>query len=349
VLAHLRQPRHISVVQDPRRTKHFLLLILGAGLLVVCWQAVSRGKLTVYCAHDAVFADAILRDFEKKTGIPVVVKYDTEATKSLGLVEQIIRDGAKPRADLLWNNELLGTADLAERNLLEPYQGDGWKRIPAAFRDPEGKWAGFAARLRVVIRHKGSPAPPSLMDSGDLSGWALAKPLYGTTLTHYTVLWWLWGSDRLKHWHSEIHRRGVREVNGNGPVKDVVAAGTCAAGWTDTDDYFAGLDAAAPVTAEPIRLENGKTICIPNTVAILKNCDHLEYAQKLADFLLSEQTELALAKSKSRQIPLGPVKQEDLPAEVRALLPAAADGVALTTLLPARRACLEWLKQEYAK
>jgi iron(III) transport system substrate-binding protein len=340
----------MSGVHDLRQTKAFLLLILGLGLIVLIWQTAERGKLTVYCAHDAIFAEEILRAFEKKTRIPVVVKFDTEATKSLALVEQIVRDGKNPRADVFWNNELLGTLDLAERGLLEPYQGEGWKRIPAKFRDPEGRWTAFAARMRVTIRNtSAAPQPVTWPEAGDLSRWAIAKPLYGTTLTHYTVLWSHWGPDKLKAWHAETRSREVKEVNGNAAVKDVVAAGACIAGWTDTDDYFVARDAKALVAAEPVRLENGATICIPNSVAVLRNAKHGDQARKLVDFLLSVETELALARSPSRQVPLGPVEASELPAEVRELVPAAAEGVPLTGLLPARNDCVEWLKREYTQ
>lgn len=318
--------------------------------MIAIWQAVERGKLTVYCAHDAVFAEEILRDFTRKTGIPVAIKYDTEATKSLGLVEQIIREGSNPRGDVFWNNELLGTLDLAERGLLEPYQGEGWKRIPENFRDPQGQWAGFAARLRVVIRNtKSTEGSLQMPATGSLSRWAIAKPLYGTTLSHYSVLWSRWGPEKLKAWHAATRQAGIQEVNGNGPVKDIVVAGSCDAGWTDTDDYFSALDAKAPVAADPVELEDGSTICIPNTVAILRNTRRGDQARQLADFLLSARTELALARSKSRQIPLGPIGNEELPEQVRALIPAAARGVPLGTLLPSRNACLEWLKQEYTR
>ena len=74
--------------------------------------------------------------------------------------------------------------------MLESHKGVGWQRIPAQFRDPDGRWTGFAARLRVIILRDGAPVwnDARLLD-GDLSRFAMAKPLYGTTLTHYTVLW----------------------------------------------------------------------------------------------------------------------------------------------------------------
>ena len=96
----------------------------------------------------------------------------------------------------------------------------------------------------------------------------------------------------------------------------------------------------------PVRLDSGQTICIPNTVAIVRGAPHLANARKLVDFLLSAQTELALARSKSRQIPLGPVPAERLPTEVRELVEWAQDGVDLTQLGAARAECLAWLKAE---
>ncbi len=338
-------------MEDTRSLKGNLLVLLAIGVLVLAVQSLGREKLVVYCAHDAVFAEAVLRDFEKKTGVKVAVKYDTEATKSLGFVEQLTKETTRPRCDVFWNNELLGTLELAARGVLEPYRGGGWQRIPERFRDAEGRWAGFAARLRMTIHRADRPWVDASL-AGDLSRFAAAKPLYGTTLTHYTVLWSLWGGERLRAWHADTRRRGLREVNGNAAVKEVVATGACDAGWTDSDDYFEARDAGSSVAAEPVRMENGATICIPNTVAIIRGTKNPDEAELLVDFLLSARTELALAKSKSRQIPLGPLHANDaaqLPPEVRDLLPAAAAGTPLTSLLEARNECLGWLKSELVR
>jgi iron(III) transport system substrate-binding protein len=58
---------------------------------------------------------------------------------------------------------------------------------------------------------------------------------------------------------------------------------------------------------------------------------------------------MALAKSKSRQVPLGPVDETQLSEEVRQLRAWAAAPYSLATLGPARAACLTWLKSEYLK
>lgn len=323
--------------------RHLPLLALAALALAWLWTRTSPPRLTVYCAHDSIYAESILRDFTRQTGIPVSARYDTEATKSLGLTELLVREKDAPRCDVFWNNELLGTLDLQEKGILAPYRGPGWQRIPANFKDADGHWTGFAARLRVEISQAQKAAP------FDLARFALAKPLYGTTLTHYSVLWQRWGREKTVAWHRDWRARGVREMNGNAAVKDAVANGACDAGFTDTDDFFLAKDAGQPVAMRPVQLDDGATICIPNTVAIIRGTRRETDARRLVDFLLSAETELALARSKSRQIPLGPVPEDQVPAEVRALRVWAAEAAPLANLLPARNECLAWLKAEYVQ
>jgi iron(III) transport system substrate-binding protein len=309
--------------------------------------------LVVYCAHDQVFSGQVLRRFERETGIRVVPRFDTEATKSLGLTNLLISEKEHPRCDVFWNNQVLGTVDLRRHGILHPYKGTGYRRIPDSYKDPEGYWTGFAARLRVYIVNTEVLQPTDeeierRFAADDLSRIAVARPMFGTTLSHYSVLWNLWKPDRLKTWHVGTRRREISEVAGNSTVMNLVAKGICDLGWTDTDDFFVAKDRGDPVAMLPIRV-NGNTICIPNSVAIIKGTKKLRQAQQLVDFLLSAETELELAKSKSRQIPLGPVKESDLPADVRPLKKWAEEGCDLSGLVQSRGECLAWLKSEYLR
>ena len=97
----------------------------------------------------------------------------------------------------------------------------------------------------------------------------------------------------------------------------------------------------------PVRVEGGATISIPNSVAIIRGTNKLESAQRLVDFLLSEEIELELSRSTARQIPLGPVDESELSAEVRQLKEWAREGYDFNALAGARKACLDWLMSEY--
>jgi iron(III) transport system substrate-binding protein len=81
-------------------------------------------------------------------------------------------------------------------------------------------------------------------------------------------------------------------------------------------------------------------------VGIIRGTKKIEAAKRLVDFLLSAETELALARSAARQIPLGPIA-EALPADVEPLVTWANEGADLRPLLPARTAVIDWLKTEY--
>ena len=337
-------------------------LRLRTALLAVCsltlgggwWLLKQRTQdaLVVYCAHDLMYAEEVLRDFERETGIPIVIRGDTEAAKSLGLVQRLIRERDAPSCDVFWNNQLLGTMQLVEEGVLEPYQGPGWKRIPDRFKDPEGLWTGFGGRLRVWII--GANVAERRLDvftdpeTDLLDRTVVAMPLFGTTLSHYAVLWDQLGPEGLRSWHSRFTEAGGRFVPGNSAVKDLVVAGTFEFGMTDTDDYFVAHDAQEPVEMLPLRTPRGETICIPNTVAIIRGTRKRDEAKRLVDFLTSAESELRMARSKSRQIPLGPIDPDELPEEVRPLAEWATESVDLKGLSEARRQCLVWLTEEFA-
>jgi iron(III) transport system substrate-binding protein len=335
-----------------RSARPLLLVAVAIGAFAF-WMRHRAEPLVIYCAHDSIYAESVLRDFERRTGIPVAIRFDTEATKSLGLVELLIAEKDAPRCDVFWNNELLGTLDLAERGLLQPMPAEACVHLPAQDRDDAARWAGFAARMRVCI-YNPDRIPPATAEAEiarrwaghDLSRAAIARPLYGTTLTHYAVLWNLWGADRLRQWHHDTRAAGLRELNGNAAVKDAVAGGACDFGFTDTDDFFEAKDAGKSVAMLPVRLADGAVICIPNTVAIIRGARHPAQARQLVEYLLSPATELALARSRSRQIPLGPVPDEQLPAEVHELRQWAEKSAPLNDLSRARAECLAWLKAE---
>lgn len=341
-------------VSGTRWSLFAVLLLLGAVLIPVLRSGSTTPTLTLYCAHDSIFADEIVQRFQDQTGIQVNVRYDEEANKSLGLTNLLLAEKDNPRCDVFWNNQTLGTVRLMQDGVLAPYQGSGFERIPESFKDPLGHWVGFAARLRVYIVNTDQlpvteEAVTNLLQSESLRNVAIAVPLYGTTLSHYSILAAQLGMDGLQSWHRSLHDRGIREARGNGSVKDLVAEGTCALGFTDTDDVFVAIDQKKPVAMLPIRLETGQSIVIPNSVAMIQGCKHPEQARIFIDFLLSEEIELLLAGSASRQIPLGSVDRSRLTKEVQQLADWAADGVPLEAAAEQNQAVLDWLSAEYLK
>ena len=114
----------------------------------------------VYVSEDQVFSEPILRDFEAETGIRVRAVYDTEETKSTGVMNRLIAEKGNPQADVYWANEPIRAIVLKQRGISDKYFSPGAKGIPANFKDPQGYWTGFSARARVFIvstKKKSSP------------------------------------------------------------------------------------------------------------------------------------------------------------------------------------------------
>lgn len=327
-----------------------IILLVAAG-----WVSIQlrSSALVIYCAHDVVFAEQLINSFTKQTGMRVEAVYDSEAAKSLGLVQRLEREVGNPACNVFWNNEPLGAMSLAAKGVFEPYASPERTRRPASFQEPRHLWTGFGVRYRVwIVNTDKMPATTEAieqrMHSADLSRVAIAEPLYGTTLTHWSLLWNRLGPEEFKTWHRSLKERGCHFVKGNGAVRDLVAAGTCDFGMTDTDDFFGALDAKAPVAMLAIRVEN-QTIAIPNTVSIVKGARDPKAARRFVDFLLSAESDLALAKSGSRQAPVhSGIKLQDVPREIVEMLAWATDAADLNGLTKSRDECLAWLLKEFA-
>jgi iron(III) transport system substrate-binding protein len=274
-------------------------------------DSVSVGKVVVFTALDRVYSEPILERFEEQTGIKVVVKYDAEASKTTGLINQIIARRDDPTCDVLWNNEVVQTQHLANLGILEPYESPSASRFASQFKDSQHRWTGFAARARVFIYNteliSEGDIPTSLYDMSDpkwRDATAIALPFFGTTFTHMMVIQQDWGDIHMTDWLSAIKANGCAIAPGNGPVRDLVASGERAFGLTDTDDAHAAILDGKPV-AVAIPDADAGAILIPNTVALIKSGPNPDHAKQLIDYLLSAEVEQALAEARSAQIPLG--------------------------------------------
>jgi len=311
------------------KTNLVLLSVLAAGLLLAgCSRNANR--VVVYCALDPEFADVILDDFARSSGIEVVKRFDTEANKSVGLYEDLVAEAGRPRCDVHWNNEILATIRLQKQGILAPYASPAAKPFPGAFKAKDHTWTALAARARVLIvntsKVKAAEMPSSLEDL-TAPRWkgrvAMAKPLFGTTATHAACLFAAWGEADAKAFFEKLKANDVQIVPGNKQAAVGVGVGQFDIGMTDTDDAFAEIDQGRPVRivfpdadAGPGRRRG--TLFIPNTVALIKNCPNPEGGKKLIDYLLRPEVEAKLAKGKSRQVPLNPNVQVELPPEMEA-------------------------------
>jgi iron(III) transport system substrate-binding protein len=267
--------------------------------------------VTIYVSQDRVFAEPVLQAYEQKTGVKVNAVYDTEETKSTGLANKLIAEKNRPQADVFWSNEPVRTLVLKKRGVLAPYQSTSADGIPANFKDPEHFWTGFSARSRVIVYNTDlvneADAPKSIFDLADPK-WkgqvAIADPRFGSTSFHVAALYAELGDEKADDFFRRLKANEVKIVSGNSVVRDLAARGEVKVGVTDTDDVNVALEKKLPVAMIfPDRDGIGVPI-MPNMVSLVAGSPNAEAGKKLIDYLLSAETEAALARSEAVQIPL---------------------------------------------
>jgi iron(III) transport system substrate-binding protein len=270
-------------------------------------------EVTVYVSTDRPFAEPVLQAYEKKTGVTVRAVYDTEETKSTGLANRLLAEKARPQADVFWSNEPVRTLVLKRNGVLAAYKSPAAEDIPVTFKDAEGYWTGFSARMRVIAFNTNlvgtADAPQSVFDLADPK-WkdqvAIADPRFGSTSFHVAAIYTVAGDEKADEFFRRLKSNGVKVVDGNSVVRDMVARGEVKVGLTDTDDANVAIEDKQPLgMVFPDREGIGVPV-MPNMVSLIAGAPHAEEGRRFIDFLLSADSEQMLANSDAVQIPLRP-------------------------------------------
>lgn len=279
-------------------------------------------EVVVYTSVDQEFAQKILAEFEKKTGIRVAALYDTEAGKTTGFVRRLQQEAARPRCDVWWSSEVFGTIELARLGVFEPYESPAAADIPPAWKDAEHRWTGLAARARALAfnpqRLKREELPQTWRELAQPQ-WAkrlmLANPQFGTTRGHVAACFAYWGEPAARSFLQTLRDVGVKPADGNSQAVRLVVAGAADLCMTDTDDVWVAQQRGEPVDLIYPRLDttpDSPVLWIPCTVAKVKGGPHSDAARKLIDFLVSAEAERLLAQSDSRNVPVRPALRKEI-------------------------------------
>ncbi len=286
-----------------------LCVLLLAGLS--CGDRSERQQVVLYCSVDQAVAEPVIAVFEKQAGIKVLARYDTEASKTVGLVQRIRAEAASPSADVFWSGEVFHTIRLAREGLLASYHSESTQTWPAGLADPNGLWYGFALRARVIgyntNKVSAQEAPKSLEDVLDAK-WkgrlVMASPEFGTTGGDVASWFAHYGPQRAKEILRRLKDNEVRLVSGNSTAVRMVATGQADLCFTDTDDVYAGQRNGWPVAMSFLDQNGEGVLTIPNTAAMIKGGPHAQAAKRLIQFLLSEEVERLLVESDSHNSPI---------------------------------------------
>ncbi|MBA4150703.1 MAG: substrate-binding domain-containing protein [Verrucomicrobia bacterium] len=220
-----------------------------------------------------MYAEPVFEGFTEHTGIKVRAVYDSEAVKTVGLVNRLLAEKSNPQCDVFWNNEELRTRQLERSGVLRE-------------TDP---WAPFGFRKRQLVintNQLNNPDCPrtllALTNASCRGKIAIAYPLFGTTATHFLALRQSLGELEWEKWCRALVANKPLLLDGNSVVVKMVGSGEAWIGLTDSDDIKAGAREGMPVQAIDLE-EHG--FLIRNTVSVIRNAPHPARAQALFEFL----------------------------------------------------------------
>lgn len=270
----------------------------------------KSNTVIVYTSVDQIFSEPILNDFEAETGINIKAIFDTEETKSTGVLNRLIAEKDNPQCDVFWSGDPVRTIVLKNKNITSPYESSITKDIAQTFKDQDFHWTGFSARARVLIYNKELmktlEIPHSIFDltKEEYKGnFAIANPLFGTTTFHIAAIFSAIGDKDAKQFLTDLKANEVIIATSNGDVKKRVMQGEIYCGLTDTDDAYEAMKESENIGIVFLDQEGIGSLIMPNTVNLIKNSPNTKNGKRLMDYLLSKETEAKLAIS-CAQMPL---------------------------------------------
>ncbi len=274
-------------------------------------SAESR-SVVIYVSEDQVFSEPILKDFEKDTGIRVKAVFDTEESKSTGVMNRLLAEKGNPQADAYWANEPVRADVLRQQGISAPFRPANAQQIPEQFKDPQGYWTGFSARARLMVVNRAAKTKPtgvlSYVDPKAKGRAVIANPLFGTTTAQMAALFSLWGDEKGKQFLSGLKANQAKLSTSNGESADFVASGEFEFALVDSDDAVDRMRHGKPI--EIVYPDQGEdqvgVLIVPNALALIRGGPNPENGRKLIEYLVSKETERKLAVADCAQIPLNP-------------------------------------------
>ena len=247
--------------------------------------------VTLYSGRGETLIAPVITAFTAETGIRVNVRYGGTAELAILLQEE----GDRSPADLYWAQDAAALGAVAD--MFMPLPQATLDKVPAAYRDDEGRWIATSGRGRVLAysteRVTPEEMPAGMADLVDpkYKGRIALPPTNGSFLAHVSALRVVAGDDVAREWLEGLKANEPVMVSNN--TAAIQAIGDGEADFAMTNNYylvrFQRAAANFPVnqTLFPTEGDIGNLLLVAG-MGLLKGSDHSEEAVAFIDFLLSD-------------------------------------------------------------
>lgn len=257
---------------------------------------------------------------------PAVDSYEAEANRDVkvrfaetaDLAATLVEEGDASPADVFFAQEPGAIAAVAEAGLLAKLPQDILDRVPARYRDPEGRWVGITGRARVIAYNRNvvkqaelPPSPFGLTDPKwkDRVGWS---PASSSMQEYVTALRARYGDDRTKQWLEEMVDNGAVAFPDNVTIRDAIAKGEIDVGLINHYYVAQAISEEGPDYPVAVDFPPGGlgSLMLLTSVGVLESSDRKPEAFAFVRSLLSPKTQQFFTSS-SKEYPLAKGAEPD--------------------------------------
>ena len=248
--------------------------------------------LTIYSGREEELVAPLIEQFETETGTDVEVRYGDSAE----LAATIAEEGEGSPADVFFAQDPGSLGAVAGEGLLAELPDAALGRVPAHFRDSDGRWVGTSGRSRVIAYNTDElsedEVPDSVFDLTDArwKGRVGVAPTNASFQAFVTVMRLTQGEETTRAWLEAMKDNGVRFYEKNLPIVEAVASGEVDLGLVNHYYLYLAREEQpdAPVENHFLPGDDPGALVSAAGVGVLENTDNREDAESFVEFLLSD-------------------------------------------------------------
>jgi iron(III) transport system substrate-binding protein len=226
------------------------------------------------------------------------------------LAATLVEEAENTPADVFFAQEPGAIGALAERGLLARLPADVLGRVPAEFRDPQGRFVGVTGRARIIAYDESVPRgelPDSPLELTDPRwegrvGWG---PPTASLQEYVTALRLRYGDETAREWLEGMVANDAVDYPNNVAIRDAIAGGEIDLGLIN--HYYVAQAIAAEGPGYPVEVHFPPrglgSLLLPTSVGVLAASDRKDEAFDFVRSLLSRESQQFFTAS-SKEYPL---------------------------------------------
>ncbi|MGV3492138.1 MAG: extracellular solute-binding protein [Devosia sp.] len=294
----------------------------------------QSGEVNVYSYREPGLIQPLLDQFSAETGIKATVLYAGD-----GLLERVASEGELSPVDVVLTVDVGNLVGAKEQGLTQPITTSALtERLPPEFRDADGAWAALSLRARVFYVSKDRVTETALtyadIAGPEWKGRLCTRPgehPYNISMIADRIA--VWGLDETRTWLTAVRDNMAYPPSGNdrAGVKAILE-GSCDLSISNT--YYMGAMLNNEAEPEQKDWANASRIIYPDAETdgthanaagafIAKYAPNVDNANKLIEFLLSDEAQQVYADANYEFPAVASVQPSELTLSWGAFKPSA--------------------------